>query len=286
MGPGRPAAFQEVADQREKAQRGDLHRTRAVGCRLPGECLGGTRFACRITQFGRGQLASGPIGGALRWGQRDGHVGQFGRRPRGAPRPGGRDTGVDVGGDLGVRFAVRRQCEMPRALLGIIDDVRQQAMQVAAPAGWQSVYRDRGEQWVRRVQPPADLVEDARIDGRIDGRACVVHLPGKRSGSEGHGRVRQRGDDEQRRPGRGGESAQPAIDRGRERLRHGQPTRGAGGDHRPSNLERPERIATGPLVQFAQHRRREHEAEPGLDQLAEFASVQRWQHDALDRAGR
>ena len=107
--------------------------------------------AARVVMVGREQLAAEEDAVASRGRrERERKLGQLGGRPRCATRGRGSRSSLELVGDPG-RRPVRAQSEMPRALLGVADELRETAMERSPPPRVELRLDLRGQQGMAKT---------------------------------------------------------------------------------------------------------------------------------------
>ena len=170
--------------------------------------------------------------------------------------------------------ARRRQRQVVRALLGVVDELRQAPVQRAARGRTQVLVGGRGEQRMREADRVSVRDEDVRVERSVQGRLVAGGRADERARRVGH-----RGYDRERLARRRREGAQAVTEKlaqplwHRQRLarrrRRGTPAQ------RPSQFKREERVATRDLVHAPQRRSSEDEIETSVQQAVNRTEAER-----------
>ncbi len=167
---------------------------------------------------------------------------------------------------------LRREGQMPRALLGIRDDGGQATVHGPPHSRRRGGGEGRDEQRVREGDQVAPELDHARLDRLLE--IAVRPLPG--AGGELHHRDSRAGQRSgvQERLSRGRRKLrEPGLDELAQVCRHGQRLArnrlDAGPLERPGQLEREKRVAARRLVDAQEREARKREAEPAADELVE-----------------
>ena len=227
---------------------------------------------------GREQLptaADGAAGSGRR--ERDRELGQLGGRPRRATRGRDRGRGLQRVGDPGRRPA-RAERKMPGALLGVVDQLRQAAMQRSPPARVELRLDARRQQGVAEADALVVQLHDRRCLGRAKPPGTVAASDATASTIETVGSLEQRNRLEHL-ANLLGQRRQARRDQPGERRGNGQPLTRARAParllERAPELERVERIPARRVVKLDQRRPRKRDAEPLAQQTMRRADAQR-----------